>query len=68
MKLWSDEAPGPANGRARSGHTAIVDLSMPLIAVTRLRIRSLRFLLPFAWHPRQVLHLVESVECSEFIY
>lgn len=25
------------------------DLTMPLIAVTRLRIRSLRFLLPFAW-------------------
>jgi hypothetical protein len=26
------------------------DLTMPLVAVTRLRIRSFRFLLPFAWH------------------
>jgi len=38
---------------------------MPLVAVTRLRIRSFRFLLPFAWHTwrsfRQAKHAAGSL-------
>src|SRR5581483_2318500 len=41
------------------------DEAMPLVAVTRLRIRSLRFLLPFAWYTwrslRQAQHAPGNV-------